>query len=623
MQKEMGSIPVRYHFSWLKNPEWVFVIIALLSGSVLCLLIPPQAGFDEITHLARIWEISGGYLVPNQRFSQGPYLPTAFLDISYRNQFFFDPVRPNFIANYMWERIDQRFLTYQTQSSYLPTPYLPQAFAVGLLGRILDAPVLLIFYACRALYLLGYVLLTFLAIRIIPFGKWLLTVLALAPIAVLQSSSISPDAYTNGASFLFIAWVLMLTVQEKRVSWKQLWITISITALLLMVKLNGAFLLPLLLLLVWKGFDSKKILPILAGATIILFSVFVIGWNIVAYSTFFLKTPDISASGQVIYILSHPFEFGVTLFHDFATHGLIYLREWVALYGFGATLVPPVTFPLFGLLLVAAWLFSPSPRAINARVRALLILTGIFGCFCMFMVIYLTFNTIGATSIVNLQGRHFTPILPVLLLGLVPGRKLFSRLADWFVPVAIGVGTLLTLAIYILGAYLSYYVVCGTSLYSPGLCYQPQYKNWAPNDHSTQPVAQGVLLQQTFTAVCAPLQSVRVWRAPAAQGSTGETLITLKDAGNGAVLAEDLVNNQIAADHAWLEMAFPPIDNAVGKQFVIEITSDVSDPAAGLSFGVSARREYLDGIVINNVSADYDLIFQYGCEPLKVINVIK
>jgi len=614
---------MRHHFLWLKQPEWVFAIVALLSGSVLCLLTPPQAGFDEITHLARIWEISGGYLIPNQRFSQGPYLPTAFLDISYRNQYFFAPFDPNFIANYMWERIDQRFLTYQTQSSYLPTPYLPQALVVGMFGRIFDAPVLLIFYACRALYLLGYILLTFFAIRIIPFGKWLLTVLALAPMAVLQSSTISPDAYTNGASFLFIAWVLMLTVQEKPVTWKQLWITISITALLLMVKLNGSFLLPLLLLLVWKRFDSKKIFPILAGATIILFSVFVIWWNIVAYSTFFLKTPNISASGQVIYILSHPFEFGETLIHDFATHGLIYLREWVAVYGYGATLVPPVTFPLFSLLLVIAWLFSPAPRAINARVRALLILTGIFGCICMFMVIYLTFNSIGATSIVNLQGRHFTPILPVLLFGLIPGRNIMSRLSDLVAPIAIGGGTLLTLSIYILGAYLSYYIVCGTSLYSPGLCYQPQYKNWAPNAYSTQPVVQDVVVKQTFQAECTPLRSLRVWSSPVSSEPSGETLITLKDAESGLVLMKDQVNNQTASNHAWLEMTFPQVDKAVGRKFIIEITSDLSNHVNSLSFGVTARREYLYGMEINNIPDKVDLIFQYGCDPLKLTDVIK
>ncbi len=121
------------NFSWIKQPEWVFLIIALVFGAVLCFLIPVQAGFDEITHIAKIWEISGGYFLPNQRLSQGPYLPEAFVDISYRNQYFFDPVDRNYFAVFGKERIDwNNFVNYQTRSSYISTVYLPQAIAVGL-----------------------------------------------------------------------------------------------------------------------------------------------------------------------------------------------------------------------------------------------------------------------------------------------------------------------------------------------------------------------------------------------------------------------------------------------------------------------------------------------------------
>lgn len=609
--------------TWVEQPEWIFLIVAVLFGGVLCFYIPNQSGFDETTQLARAWEISGGYLIPNQKLSQGPYLPAAFLDISYRNQFFYDLVDPNYFDHYKTERIDWNvFVDYQTRSSYLPTLYLPQAVVLGLLGRILNVPVLLIFYTCRLLNLLGYILLTFFAIRLIPFGKWLLVVLAMAPIAVYQASTISQDAYTNGACFLFIAWVLKLACQEKRINWKQFWITIGITTLLLMVKINAAFLLPLLVLLVWKGFESKKMLPILIGAVVILFLGFVMGWNLLVYSTFYLNTPGYGAFGQLGYVLSHLLKFGATVSHDIFINGLSYLRDWVATYGFGAWQVSPITYFLFGLVLMAAWVFSPSPQSINLRTRLLLIFTSIFGCIFMLLVIYLTLNPIGSSVITDLQGRHFTPLLPILFLGLVPTRKFFLRLKDWVLPVLVGVGTVLTLGAYLLGIYLSYYVVCGNSIYSSSLCYQPQYKNWAPNDNSTQPLVQGVLLEQTFTAICSPLESVRVWSAPSPQELIGETVITIKDGGTGAVLAEDRVNNQTAPNHGWLEMTFPPVENAVGKDYAIEITSNITNPDAGLSFGETARREYLNGLHIDGNPTGNDLIFQYGCGPLTLSDII-
>jgi hypothetical protein len=165
--------------------------------------------------------------------------------------------------------------------------------------------------------------------------------------------------------------------------------------------------------------------------------------------------------------------------------------------------------------------------------------------------------------------------------------------------------------------------MCGTSLYSPGLCYQPQYKNWAPNAHSTQPVVQDVIVQQNFQAVCSPLRSLRVWSSRASSEPSGKTMITLIDADSGLVLMKDQVDNQTASNHAWLEMTFPQIDKAVGRKFMIEITSDLSNPVNGLSFGVTARREYLYGMVINNVPDKVDLIFQYGCDALKLTDVIK
>jgi len=620
---ESDSLLMRRYFSWLKHPEWVFVITASLFGGLLCFLIPNQAGFDEPTHLARVWEISGGYLLPNQLLSQGPHFPAAFANISYRNQYFYDPVVQNYFTVYGSERINwDSFVNYETQSSYLPIPYLPQAFEVGLLARLWDAPVLVIFYGCRLLYLLGYILLTFFAIRIIPFGKWILVALSLAPMALFQASTISPDAYTNGASFLFIGWVLGLAFQEKPVNWKQLWITVIITAVLISMKINAAFLLPVLMVLIWKRFESRKMLPILAGSVAVLFIVLVAGWNLLAYSTFFLNKQGYGVSGQLAYILSNPSTFSKVFSNDLSNHGIMYLQEWVAVYGYGAGKVPIVTYPLFGLVLMAAWLSSPAEPPLKLRIRIIMILSGIIGCILMILVNYLTMNPIGANSIYNVQGRHFIPIVPVLLLGLVPGRKLFSRFAKWIFPLIVGVGAVLTLAVYVLGVYLSYYVICGTSLYTPGLCYQPLYKNWESDSQLTQPVTKDVVLQQSFVAVCKPLRSVRVWSASPSQNAVGETQITLKDAQSGMVVVEKLVNNQTVADYAWLEVPFAPINDVTGKQYGMEITSGFSDPNAGIAFGVTARREYQYGMIINSKPADFDLIFQYGCEPLRLVDLI-
>jgi hypothetical protein len=212
--------------------------------------------------------------------------------------------------------------------------------------------------------------------------------------------------------------------------------------------------------------------------------------------------------------------------------------------------------------------------------------------------------------------------MPALLLGLVPGRGILPRKFTQAAPGIIGVGMGLVMVVYILGAYLSFYIVCGTSLYTPGLCYQPLYKNWTSHSVLTQPVTKEVVLQQKFLSVCSPLRSVRMWSAAPSPDAAGETRITLKDATDGTVLVEKHINNQTIANYAWVEVPFSPIEATKGKEFVLEITSDLSDPAAGIAFGVTQRREYRYGLIINNSAANFDLMFQYGCEPLNIINEI-
>ena len=81
-----------------------------------------------------------------------------------------------------------------TKSVYSPALLLPQALAMRLLERGEDTPALLLFYACRFSSLLSYLFLAWMAIRLLPFGKWILMVLALAPMCLFQAATVSPDA---------------------------------------------------------------------------------------------------------------------------------------------------------------------------------------------------------------------------------------------------------------------------------------------------------------------------------------------------------------------------------------------------------------------------------------------
>jgi hypothetical protein len=227
--------------------EIALLVFLLLFGIPMIVLIPPGAGYDEEDHLVRVWEMSAFSFIPGQMSPQEMKYPTLFRDFAYRQQ-----GRTGVLGSEFWERYVRASLDeygfvrreINTKSVYSPPLLLPQALVMRILGRHSGLSALFIFYACRFASLLSYLLLVWLAMRLIPFGKWILLVLAITPMALFQAATISPDAISNGIGFLFIAGCLKATEYEE-IDWKECGNLIFLIVLLFLAKLN---LIPLVLL---------------------------------------------------------------------------------------------------------------------------------------------------------------------------------------------------------------------------------------------------------------------------------------------------------------------------------------------------------------------------------------
>jgi uncharacterized membrane protein len=188
----------------IQSPARLFLILALVFGMVWVFLMPAGAGYDEETHLARIFEISRGYLIPNQWLGiTGNGIPQSMLQVSYRQQQFLQPVTMADIKEGLNLGITGTdWIAHQTRATYSPILYLLQALLLAVFGYFLKTPVLILYWILRFTYLLTYVVTAYFAIKLIPKFKWTLFVLALAPMTMIQAVSISADPMTNGMSFL-------------------------------------------------------------------------------------------------------------------------------------------------------------------------------------------------------------------------------------------------------------------------------------------------------------------------------------------------------------------------------------------------------------------------------------
>ena len=627
---------LRASFRWFSGPETFLLAVLLVFGSIACLSIPLSAGYDEETHFVRAWEMAHLYFIPNEQLGGKLPFPAIYWELSYRRQPIVEAEPPGLWAEYGSLRIDAHDYIYSnvvTRSVYSPVLLLPQAFVLRLLGLSLQLPALAVYYACRLTGLLCYLILCWLGLRSIPFGKWLLAVLMVSPMALFQASSISADTISNGIGFLFLGASLGIAGRD-RIGWNQWCLQLALIALLFMAKVNLIFLALLPFMLIRpRRFRMKYGWALLAVAAALLLLVEVAGWSVLAYSHFTRALEGASPSGQAQYILSAPLQFVKIIALDVWTNGLAYLQGWVGVYGYNYWPVPALTYLLYPLAVLATLFFSSRelvaraatiPQSSGKRdaaeegaqllgrkwTRVVLVALFVAGVLLTTVSLYVAFTPVGSQYVAGVQGRYFTPVIPLLLVALVgwrPLRGLGGRTAAvprWSIGLALA-----ALVLYTGGLLLSYHVPCGSEYYQLGLCMQPVYKNWSPESASSRPVTAGLALRQEIVPHCSGMQEADVWVNAPGSDPAGTTTFTLRSTGDDVDVAQQTLQNADIPRSGWVRLTFSPQPASQNHLYLLTVSG-----TGGIRVGYSLKADYTDGkLYENGVPVSQDVLFQYGC----------
>jgi uncharacterized membrane protein len=616
--------------SFLKSltaPEKFVILILLLFGVVAALNVPLSAGYDEETHFIRAWEMAHYYFIPNEQLGAQLPFPAIYWELSYRRQPIVQAVEPGFWSKYEGLSLDSHDYIYanvETRSVYSPALLLPQALTLRLLGLSMRLPALTVYYACRFIGLLCYLLLGWLAVRFIPFGKWLLAVLIAAPMALFQASTISADTISNGIGFFFLGCTLAIA-NRKELGWKEWAALAGLIALLFLAKVNLVFLALLPFLLTPPSKYRMKGGYVLLGFLVLaLFLVEVGGWNLLAYSRFTRALQGADPTQQILFILSSPLLFIKIIALDVWTNTLAYLQGWVGVYGYDYWPVPGLTYILFPLAVIASLFLEEAPSLPDKKTRLVLILLFALGYLLTIISLYIAFTPVKSLVVAGVQGRYFTPIMPLLLLALlVSSRGMSSRaaernpatqspLARIRIPSSIPAGlALFALVLYTGGLVLSYQVTCGSQYYRLELCYQPQYKNWAPEASSSPPISPAVSLTQEIVPACNGMKEMRVWVNSTGSDPSGTTTLILRAPTQQKDLVRQTFTNADIPKDNWLTVSFNPERQSDNQLYLLTLQGSSAD---GIQVAYSLKPEYLTGKLFENDTAiGQDMIFQYGC----------
>jgi uncharacterized membrane protein len=612
----LSSLMTRVKNAQLSKVEISFLFILLIFGTPMIILIPPGAGYDEEDHLVRVWELSAFSFIPGQMSPRDMQYPILFRDFAYRQQ-----GSKGIIDSEFWQKYARASLyeygfvrrEINTKSVYSPPLLFPQAITMRILGRTAGLPALPVFYVCRFASLISYLILGWLAIRLIPFGKWILLVLAASPMALFQATTISPDAISNGIGFLFITGCLRVA-KFKEIGWKECGYLVLLIFVLFLGKLN---LLPLILfpflLILPSRFTNKRVYVFLVGTTAILFLVEAVGWYMIASTRSEpLLANDANPAAQLRYILDHPFTFPQIIIKDLITNGGTYFEGWINGYGYYYWTPPQIVSFFFLLGLGAVLLMNSTHEQMNQKFRIIFIFVFVTGYLATVGAEYTTFTPVGSDQIFGMQGRYFIPLSLLLFLTLASfpwTRKIAISSPKWLM---IFLSTALFLNL--LGLFFSFYVSCGSTFYQTGLCYQPLYRDFSADNRASQPISSEISLTQEIRVTCDGLAEMRVLLIPSVTGDKGITQFILQDSvSDQTVIDHSVANNQILTED-WYALRFNPDWHSKGKQYILEILSTNTPPDHGLKLLYTTQSEFdLGNLYENRELVQEDIVLQYGC----------
>lgn len=404
--------------------ERAFVLVTLAIGFVYVFVIPIYRGHDEHAHFFRAYEISKG--VFNTKIENEmsiTEIPKAFKDITIESEKYCN-------VTYYREVID--FLKVETKEGemidengcymavYSPIPYIPQALTIVICDLLTDN-VAIMFYMTRIVNLIVAVMILYIAIKTIPYGKKIIFLIAIIPTTMTQIATVSPDATTITSCILFISYILKLLYEKKDMTKKEI---AKVTILGSVVALCKIVYIPFILLVLlipkqryknkknyWTSIALMTILPIIINLI----------WLSIAGSHLALIDANKSSAQTANILTNIPEYIRVVLYTVQYSFGTI-LTEL-----FGGVLLHTdlvkngmlVVVPMLVLFVFEILLDEEIKEKLEINIKALLGLS-IFMIMCLIVTsLYVQWSPLKWFYVNGIQGRYFIPLLlpATILLG--------------------------------------------------------------------------------------------------------------------------------------------------------------------------------------------------------------
>lgn len=421
-------------FNRYTNIYRLFTVLFLAAGLVFVFIIPPFQNPDEPMHFYRSYQLATGDLMSNSN-DQGLY--GGNIPLSMRHLVSESGIQHNFDYGYRFDLNYRSLLGYKyggekvfegfpNTAIYSPFAYIPSILAHQIVALV-NGPMLVSLYLARIISLLFVFAAIFFAMKIIPFGRWVLFSVSLLPMTVASSVSLSADAMTIAVSFMLISTTLYIAFSKRVVSHRWHILLCVLVILMSLVKQAHIALIPIIFLIPLFNNKYRSKVMYLSISTLFLASLtcFYVWYKMTEMITINfdqLVQPVL----QKAYVLHHPVHFVNTLFQTYFTNNANGFA--IGTFGNFGWLTAPL--PIFFIIISALSLYWSTKLVDLDEIRRMKLMSSIhkkifnLALVSLFLLVvglisvalYLYWTPYKTSVIWGIQGRYFIPVLPLLLL---------------------------------------------------------------------------------------------------------------------------------------------------------------------------------------------------------------
>jgi uncharacterized membrane protein len=403
--------------------EVMFLVCAIMFGTVYSLILSPGAIPDEYFHMDMAYRYSNQLLdinrVSNEQIQYRKvdaenWIITKRADAEHYQRLLDTPLINS-------EDKDETVIGPADKSSIYGLLYLPSALGISL-ARILNLGTIPMLYMGRLFNFFVFIFGIYFAIKITPIGKNIFFLTAMFPMTMQLAFSFSYDSVMTGGLFLLSALYLKAICSDSVFALKDKLILIALSALLLPGKAIYVFILCLAFLIPKSKFANtkRKVHFVSALFAVSLVSFFLVNLSVMLFSFSGEIAPGhLTERYSLDYIFRNPAEILQILINTMLHKSEFYFSSLVG-RGLGWLDVSiPMLLVLFSFSLFIIACFTDTNRAPYDRIkhpvnRLVLFFTFAMVVLASMFVMLLSWTSLGSSMIEGVQGRYFLPVLPLL-----------------------------------------------------------------------------------------------------------------------------------------------------------------------------------------------------------------